>query len=47
MRFVLVKTRAQQASLMELKVRDMLVCQRTQAVNALRAHLAEYGIVVA
>ena len=47
MRFVPVKTEAQQASLMELKVRDMLVRQRTQTVNALRSHLAEYGIVAA
>ncbi|MBL6082865.1 IS110 family transposase, partial [Belnapia sp. T18] len=41
------KTEAQQASLVELKVRDMLVRQRTQTVNALRSHLAEYGIVAA
>ncbi|WP_043367371.1 IS110 family transposase [Belnapia sp. F-4-1] len=47
MRFVPVKTEAQQASLMELKVRDMLVRQRTQTINALRSHLAEYGIVAA
>jgi len=31
----------------ELKVRDMLVRQRTQTINALRSHLAEYGIVAA
>jgi transposase len=47
MRFVPVKTEAQQASLVDLKVRDMLVRQRTQAINALRSHLAEYGIIVA
>ena len=47
MRFVPAKTEAQQASLMELKVRDMLVRQRTRTVNALRSHLAEYGIVAA
>jgi transposase len=47
MRFVPAKTEAQQASLMELKVRDMLVRQRTQTINALRSHLAEYGIVAA
>jgi transposase len=47
MRFVPATTEAQQASLMELKVRDMLVRQRTQTVNALRSHLAEYGIVAA
>jgi transposase len=47
MRFVPVKTEAQQASLVEPKVRDMLVRQRTQTINALRSHLAEYGIVAA
>jgi transposase len=47
MRFVPAKTEAQQASLVELKVRDMLVRQRTQTINALRSHLAEYGIVAA
>ncbi|MBL6458852.1 IS110 family transposase [Belnapia sp. T6] len=47
MRFVPIKTEAQQASLVELKVRDMLVRQRTQTINALRSHLAEYGIVAA
>jgi transposase len=47
MRFVPVKTEVQQASLVELKVRDMLVRQRTQTINALRSHLAEYGIVAA
>jgi transposase len=31
----------------ELRVRDMLVRQRTQTINALRSHLAEYGIVAA
>ena len=47
MRFVPAKTEAQQASLVELRVRDMLVRQRTQTINALRSHLAEYGIVAA
>ena len=47
MRFVPVKTEAQQAGLVDLKVRDMLVRQRTQTVNALRSHLAEFGIVTA
>jgi transposase len=35
MRFVPAKTAAQQASLVELRVRDMLVRQRTQTINAL------------
>jgi transposase len=47
MRFVPAKTEAQQAMAVELKARELLVRQRTQAVNALRAHLSEYGIVAA
>jgi transposase len=47
MRFVPVKTAGQQAATMVLKTRALLVRQRTQAVNALRAHLAELGIIVA
>ena len=45
MRFVPAKTEAQQAGLVELRVRDLLVRQRTQTVSALRGHLAEFGIV--
>src|SRR5690242_15562743 len=47
MRFVPVKTARQQAATMVLKTRALLVRQRTQAVNALRAHLAELGIIAA
>ena len=47
MRFVPAKTEAQQACLVELRSRDLLVRQRTQAINALRSHLAEFGIVAA
>src|ERR1700712_2829481 len=47
MRFVAVKTRDQQAVLMLHKVRDLLVRQRTMLINALRGHLAEFGIVAA
>jgi transposase len=47
MRFVPVKTEAQQAAAVELKTRELLVRQRTQTVNALRAHMAEYGIIAA
>ena len=47
MRLVPAKTEAQQASLVELRVRDTLVRQRTQAINALRSHLAEFGSVAA
>jgi transposase len=45
MRFVPVKTEAQQASLMLHRVRDQLIGQRTASINALRGHLAELGIV--
>ena len=47
MRFVPVKSAQQQASGMVYKVRELLVRQRTQTVNALRSHLAEMGIVAA
>ena len=47
MRFVAVKTVDQQAALMLHKVRDLLVRQRTMLANALRAHLAEYGMIAA
>ena len=45
MRFVPVKSAEQQASAMVLKTRDLLVRQRSQTINALRAHLGELGIV--
>ncbi len=45
MRFVAVKTAEQQAVLMLHKSRDLMVRQRTMLINALRGHLAEYGIV--
>jgi transposase len=45
MRFVPLKTEAQQADAMTLRVRELLVRQRTQLVNALRGHAAEFGIV--
>jgi transposase len=47
MRFVAVKTTDQQAVLMLHKVRDLLVRQRTMLINALRGHLAEFGIIAA
>jgi transposase len=47
MRFVAIKSEEQQATLMLHKARDLLVRQRTMLMNALRAHLAEYGIVSA
>jgi transposase len=47
MRFVPVKGEAQQAALMLHRVRDLLVRQRTQLINAIRGHLAEFGLVEA
>ncbi len=46
MRFVPVEDEAQQASGVVFRARDLLVRQRTQCINALRGHLAEYGHVV-
>ncbi len=45
MRFVGVKTTAQQSVLVLHRTRELLVRQRTMLVNAMRAHLAEFGIV--
>jgi len=45
MRFVPVKSREQQAAILLHRARDLLIRQRTQLVNALRSHLAEFGIV--
>ena len=45
MRFVPVKTSEQQAAVMVLKTRALLVRQRTQAINALRSHMGELGII--
>lgn len=47
MRFVPVKSAERQAALLNHKTRDFLVRQRTQLVNTIRAHLSEFGIVVA
>ena len=47
MRLVAVKTIDQQAVLMTHKVRELLVRQRTALIDALRGHLAEFGIVAA
>ena len=46
MRFVPVKSEETQALLMIHKAREFLVRQQTQIVNAMRAHLGEFGIVV-
>lgn len=45
MRVVSVKTEDQQARAMLFRVRDLVVRQRTQTINALRGLLAEFGLV--
>ncbi|MBB4005547.1 IS110 family transposase [Aurantimonas endophytica] len=45
MRFVPVKSADQQAMLMLHRARQLLVRQRTMLATALRAHLAEFGII--
>ena len=47
MRFVRIKSAEQQGQLMQHRTRDVLIRQRTQIINALRAHLAELGLVAA
>jgi len=47
MRFVPVKSADQQAALMLHRTRALLIRQQTMLANAFRAHLAEFGIVVA
>jgi len=45
MRFVALKTAEQQAALLLHRGWERLVRQRTSLVNALRAHLAEFGVI--
>jgi transposase len=47
MRVVPVKTEEQQSALMMHRARELLVRQRTQLINAVRGHLAEFGLVEA
>ena len=47
MRFVRIKSAEQQGQLMQHRTRDVLIRQRTQIINALRAHLGELGLVAA
>lgn len=47
MRFVRLKSAEQQGQLMQHRTRDLLLRQRTQIINALRAHMAELGITAA
>jgi transposase len=46
MRFVPVKEVDQQGILVLHRTRDLLLRQRTMLINALRAHLAEFGIIM-
>jgi transposase len=45
MRFAAVKSEGQQGLLLDHRTRDLLIRQRTMMVNALRGHLAEFGII--
>jgi transposase len=47
MRFVPVKSPEEQAASMVLKTRELFVRQRSQTANAMRAHMAELGVVAA
>src|SRR5512133_2200650 len=43
-RFVPTKTPEQQSGLVLHRTRHLLICQQTSVINAIRAHLAEFGI---
>ncbi len=45
MRFAPVKEESKQEILAMHRVREMLIRQRTQAINGIRGHLAEFGVV--
>ena len=45
MRFVETKTPEQQSCLMLHRTRHLFIRQQTSLINAIRAHLAEFGIV--
>jgi transposase len=46
MSFVAVKSKEQQAQAVVFRSRDLYLRQRTQLINALRGHLAEYGVIL-
>jgi transposase len=46
MRFVATKTPEQQSGLMLHRTRHLLIRQQTAVINAIRAHLAEFGMSV-
>ncbi len=45
MRFVPVKSGAQQATIVSHRLHDMLIRQRTMLINLLRSQMAEFGLV--
>src|SRR6202171_6095693 len=47
MRFVPIKTAEQQSALLMHRGRELLIRQRTMLANALRGHLAEFGLIAA
>jgi transposase len=47
MRFVATKAPEQQSCLMLHRTRHLFIRQQTSVINAIRAHLAEFGIVAA
>jgi transposase len=47
MRFIPIKSQEQQCLLMLHRIRDRLLAERTASINAIRGHLAEFGIVAA
>ena len=46
MRFVPVKSEETQGAAMVFRIRELLIRQTTQAINALRGHLGEFGQIV-
>jgi transposase len=46
MRFVPIKSVDQQAALLLHRTRDLLIRQRSSLISAIRAHFAEFGVVV-
>lgn len=46
MGFVVVKTKEQQAQAALFRSRDLFLRQRTQLINAMHGHLAEYGVLL-
>src|SRR5439155_5742709 len=47
MRFVPIKSAESQAALMLLRVRELMIKQRTMLINAIRGHAAEFGVTAA